>query len=380
MEIRPTNAAPVKTFIACSGLGHIHRGFETFSRECFETLRSDNRLNVRLFQGYGIDEVQCTTIRCLIRSSRLAKWIGRATRGPYFVEQVTFAIGLRKYLASENPDVVFFSDGVIGNFLWRWRRLTKQKFKLLLSNGGPLGPPAFPRFDHVHQVSPLFYDQSAAAGRSSETQTLIPYGISAPNTCVPATESEVCALRARLKIPTDRQIVLCVGAINRAHKRTDYVIREIARMKFPRPYLVLLGQFESESSIIVKEAEQLLGPSGFCAASVSPSRLPDFYRVADVFTLGSTKEGFGRVFVEAMIQGLRCIVHDGPVQRYVVGKQGVFVNMQEPGALALGIEELLKTRVSPSEKFERSQNAIDRFGWNQLREKYVQMIMKCAAK
>ncbi len=91
-------------------------------------------------------------------------------RGPYFVEQATFALGLRKYLARQKPEVILFSDGVIGNFLWRWRSLSKATYKLLLSNGGPLGPPAFPRFDHVHQVSPLFYDESAAAGRIPETQ------------------------------------------------------------------------------------------------------------------------------------------------------------------------------------------------------------------
>ncbi len=179
-------------------------------------------------------------------------------------------------------------------------------------------------------------------------------------------------------MPLERKVVVCVGALNRSHKRTDYVIREIAQMESPKPFLVLLGQFESDTQTILAEANLTLGLNGFRAATVSPHEVTEYYRAADVFTLGSTKEGFGRVFVEAMTQGLICVVHDGPVQRYVVGNQGMFVDMHQPRALASALRKILNSPDTVGQKKNRSQEAIDRFGWDQLADRYVEMIQRCA--
>jgi hypothetical protein len=43
----------------------------------------------------------------------------------------------------------------------------------------------------------------------------------------------------------------------------DYLIEEVARLSKPRPYLLLLGQQEAESSEIIQRGKQLLGTENF---------------------------------------------------------------------------------------------------------------------
>src|SRR5213080_122679 len=59
--------AQTRLLIACSGLGHVQRGFETFARECFEALRGEPGLDVHL-----------ATAPALRRDGRAARLVGQA--------------------------------------------------------------------------------------------------------------------------------------------------------------------------------------------------------------------------------------------------------------------------------------------------------------
>lgn len=376
---------PLRTFLACPGLGHINRGYETFTRESFEALRRDDRLEVFLFKGAGPAADHEKAVWCLRRSGRLARGFGRLLGrsgydAGYYTECLTFVAGLLPHLVRLRPRVVYFSDPHVGSLLWHWRRLTRSRFKLLVSNGGPIGPPGFPRFDHVHQVSAIYFDESTASGRTADTQTLLPYGFQFDAYADIPTPEEQSEARRQLNLPTDRQIVLAVGALNRSHKRTDYVVQEVAALPEPRPFLVLLGQFEVETPGILAEAAERLGTGGFIARTVAASEVSQYYRVADAFALGSIHEGFGRVYVEAAAHGLRCVAHEGPVQRYVLGRHGRYGNFTVPGSLTSLLSTVLNEPVDPTRKSEQYQDFRHRFGWDELAGKYVDMIVRCAGQ
>jgi glycosyltransferase involved in cell wall biosynthesis len=368
-------------FLVCPGLGHVVRGYEAFTRECFDALAPDDRLDLYLYKGAGRTADRERLAWCPRRNRLATRMVATLIRRDgYYVEQTGFALALIARITRLRPDVIYFSDGAVGNLLWRWRQLSGARFKLLLSNGGPLGPPAFPRIDHVHQVSPVYHEESLRAGRPAATQTLIPYGFQIDPWLRPQVPDERRAVRKTLGLPEDRPVVLSVGAINGSHKRMDYVIREVASLPAPRPYLLLLGNTEAETPPMIRLGRELLGADAFRAATVSQAEVPAYYRAADLLVLASLKEGFGRVFVEALSQGLLCVAHDYPVARWVLGKSGLYRDLSVPGALAELIGSFRFGEETSEDQRARHQRAYDRFSWDRLRDGYVEMIQRCAAE
>jgi glycosyltransferase involved in cell wall biosynthesis len=157
----------------------------------------------------------------------------------------------------------------------------------------------------------------------------------------------------------------------------DYLVQEIAGMPEPRPYLVLLGQTDGESNEIIKLAKQHLGVTNFQINTVSPTEVGYYYQVADAFVLASLREGFGRVFLEAMAYGLPCLAHDYEVTRFVLGDNAFLGDFQMPGRLAALIPQALSDSQNNDKRCQRHQSVYQRFSWDVLTPAYVQTIYQC---
>jgi 1,2-diacylglycerol 3-alpha-glucosyltransferase len=369
---------PTRVFLACSGLGTIRRGYETFMRGCFESLRHHAELDVQLYKGAGASGVDERPLHHLPRDGAAAHALAMMTgRGSYVIEQASFAASLLPHVVRERPDVIYFCDPAIGKVLSKWRQLRSAPYRLVFHNSGPIAPP-FPWFDHIHQVSPAGLADAVAAGESLDRQTLLPCGldIGAAPTC--PSDAERAARRRALGFPASRPVVLSVGALNRAHKRMDYVIKEVASLPEPRPYLVMLGQSEGDTPILRTMATLLLGEQGFAMRSVGVDEIGAFYQAADVFTLASLQEGFGLGYVEALAHGLPCIAHDFTVSRYVLGDHGFFADLRTPGTLANALRQILASGTSPAQFRQRHASVAERFSWPALNAAYVEMMRSCA--
>jgi glycosyltransferase involved in cell wall biosynthesis len=157
----------------------------------------------------------------------------------------------------------------------------------------------------------------------------------------------------------------------------DYLIQEVASLPEPRPYLVLLGQMDGESEDVIKLANQHLGEANFQINTVSPTEVHLYYQAADTFVLASLREGFGRVFLEAMAHGLPCLAHDYAVTRFVLGDYGVFANFEISGGLTKLIKQVSMQDTS-SNRCERFQSIYNRFSWDKLGPEYISMLEKCS--
>jgi glycosyltransferase involved in cell wall biosynthesis len=371
----------IKIFIICSGLGHVKRGFESFTQECFETLSKNHSLDITLFKGGGDSHSKEVRLWNFPRESWRAMQLGKVTsRGAYFIEQASFTFSLLPYIHREQPDVIYFSDGAVGNLLWHWRRLTKQRYKLLLSNGGPYYPPFLPYCDHVQQVAPNHFQATVDRGVSAAKQSLIPYGINISKTLQILSNPEREVRRRQLGLPETRPVMLSVGAISKFHKRMDYVIREIASLAEPRPYLLLLGQQEAESHEIVQLGNGLLGSDNFQVKTVAFNEVADFYRVGDVFVLASLGEGFGRVFLEAMSYGLPCLAHDYEIPQFILGEEGYLANFELTGSLAGLIRQVLAEGDDENRRYLRHHRIYERFSWEKLQQAYMEMLQHVASQ
>jgi 1,2-diacylglycerol 3-alpha-glucosyltransferase len=355
----------------------IRRGYETFMRNGFDVLRNDPELDLYLFKGGGESHGSERRLHHLDRGGVAARILGTLVgRGPYVVEQTTFTASLIPHVVRARPDAIFFCDPAIGKALWAWRKIHGGGFRLLFHNGGP-HPPPYPKFDFVQQVTPSARAAAIDAGEDPARQLLLPCALDFRGVRV-ASDHERAQLRQALGLPEATRVVLSVGALNRGHKRMDYLVREIAALPSPRPHLVMLGQEEDDTPAVRTIANMLLGESGYTMRSVEPRDVAEYYRAADVFVLASVKEGFGFAYAEAQAHGLPCISHDYPVGRYVLGDQGHYADLAQRGALTAALHEELSQEFSLERAMARHDYVIRRFGWQKLAPQYAAMFKECA--
>jgi glycosyltransferase involved in cell wall biosynthesis len=372
----------VKVFIICSGLGHVKRGFESFTQELFAELSQIKSLEVTLFKGGGKPAKKEIPLWNLPRNSQLNIAISQLfkkshRREPYFIEQLSFFISLLPHIQLKKPDVIYFSDVNLGTLLWHWRRLTKQKYKLLFNNGGPCQPDIFDRWDRIRQVSPNHLHAALDVGIPAAKQSLILDGIYIPSEPQILPQSEREALRRQLRLPEKQPLILSVAAINKSHKRMDYLIREVASLPEPRPYLLLLGQQDTESPEILQLGNELLGGDNFQIKTVAQDEVTDYYKIADAFVLASVREGLPRSLIEAMSHGLPCLAHDYETTRFVLGNEGYLGNLELPNSLTSLIPQALAEADDVSKRRLRHHRAYERFSWEKLRPEYLKLIECC---
>src|SRR3981189_1159263 len=136
-------------FFACTGLGRINRGYETFTHEFFQALQDEPSFDLHLFKGGGSSSQKETTLLNLHRDTPFANFLGNMfKKEPYFFEQLSFFFSFLPYVIIRKPVVIFYSDFLLGCFLWNFRKKLGLKYKLIFSNGAPNGPP-FIRCDLV---------------------------------------------------------------------------------------------------------------------------------------------------------------------------------------------------------------------------------------
>lgn len=378
----PATSRPVKVMLLCTGVGIMNRGIESFFREAFDGLHGTPGLDVHLFKGGprtpadSPDEHRTPVLR---RTSRLAIFLGKLTgKGAYAIEQITAVPGAYFWIRRNKPDIVLTSDDAILRRLRLLREKTGLTFKDIFSNGGPVEPP-FDNKGHVQQVAPYYRDIALAAGENPEKHSMVPYGLIVPEGNPPFEPAARLALREKLGLPKGRPVLLSVGWIAEVHKRMHHVIREVAAIPEPqRPFLVLLGSIDDKSPPIFKLAEDLLGPGNYVIRSVPYIEVADHYRAADAFVLCSLKEGFGRVYIEALTLGLPVLAHPHPVMQFVLGREGTFVDMEKTGDLAAALQRTLAAPLNPHDMARRRSYVRSRFSWQSLAPAYRQMFINVA--
>jgi glycosyltransferase involved in cell wall biosynthesis len=158
----------------------------------------------------------------------------------------------------------------------------------------------------------------------------------------------------------------------------DYLIDEIAGLAGERPYLVMLGAMDEQTPAILRRAREKLGEGNFAARSVPYEEVSRYYRAADVFALCSLREGFGRVFLEALMYGLPCAAHEHPVMRWVLGEEGSLGDFSKAGSLTRILTDLLSRELTSEAMTRRRESVRKRFTWESLAPAYFEMFRKAA--
>jgi 1,2-diacylglycerol 3-alpha-glucosyltransferase len=324
----------MKIAILCSGLGNVYRGHEVFASDLFAMLR--DAIDITLFKGGGETADKELVIDNMPRNADSLKhihvavspkWAGSVQESERCrIEGETFAYAALKPLLGGGFDVIHCLEWDVCNILYDNRHLFKNTPKILFSNGGALPARDLPRCDFVQEHTNQNLKFSAK-GKSF----MIPHGVNLRQ-FHPGIKSD---FRTRHGIPEDAFVVISVGVVSYAHKRMDYVIREVAAVK--DAYLIVVGQENKDSAEIKAIGERLMG-NRIVFTRLPHSELPKAYAAANVFALGSRFETFGIVYVEAMAMGLPVICTNHVNQRDIV-KEGIFIDILKPGALTHALQE-----------------------------------------
>ena len=369
---------PSNLILYSPGLGYINRGLETFTRELYEAVHEAPQLAVTLFQGRGDDFVDGSRVVWAPRRSsalyeQLPFNVPRGRR--YFIESLVFSLPIIKAAYQQKHPIIHFSESVPARVLYKLRERFGGDFTLLFSNGGPVSPEHYMRFDYVQVVTPMQKRQALEAGYPEDRLFLVPYGLNFSffEARQQPAESD---LKDQFDLPEDRTIVLSVGAINTHHKRMDWLVREAARLDPSEYFFWMVGQKEGKETQDVEAlAREKLPDASYRFATVSYDRMPAVYRAADLFALCSLHEGFGRVYIEAMASECPVLAHPTPNTEWILGEANPgLVVMDETGMLAAQIEQVADDEALRSDLSTSNQKrAYEMFDWGELKADYIAM-------
>ena len=165
-----------------------------------------------------------------------------------------------------------------------------------------------------------------------------------PNTLDPLTPARRTKLdRSVLGLPPGHMLLSVSRlASSETYKNIRSVIESMPAVlvHVPDTFYVIVGDGAQRSTFEELARDMGLADRVFLPGAVSDELLPSYYENCDLFVLPSTKEGFGIVFLEAMLHGKACIgARAGGVPEVIRdGDTGVLVN---PANLATQVPEAI---------------------------------------
>jgi len=130
-------------------------------------------------------------------------------------------------------------------------------------------------------------------------------------------------------------------AASERYKGHDRVIRSLPRVlsEHPDTIYIVVGDGDDRPRLEMLAAQCGVTEKVRFIGQVPRDELPDYFRLADVFVMPSTGEGFGIVFLEAMATGIGVIGgnQDGSVDALCDGALGILVEPEDREELASAI-------------------------------------------
>lgn len=351
---------------ALPGLHQVHRGAEVALENVADAIARNGVHEVTVI-GSGVDipgrAYRFRRVPAISRR-RFERWPKLPfLRTEYMYEDLTFATNL------------FLSQGITADISvtcsfpytsWALRRIRgarqRARHVFVTQNGDwPASETgseaAFFSCDGLICTNPLYFERNQKRWFSS----LIPNGVD-PSCFAPGQ-----GRREALNLPTDRQIVLMVSALEDG-KRVLEAVRAVSSIS--GVYLVIAGDGALREEVDALAAE--LMPGRLIRRTFSREQMPHLYRSADVFLHTAIEESFGNVYIEALSCNVPIIANDDSVTRWIFGDKALLVDARSQRALYDSLHKVLLGQWRPSET--NSQLALSRYSWSNVASRYTNFL------
>lgn len=205
--------------------------------------------------------------------------------------------------------------------------------------------------------------------------TIDPYFI------LPGVESKPAGLLTKYNLSGNQPVILTISRLSFTEKAKGYdtVISSMPQIlkDHPDAIYLLCGRYDN---LEIERLQQHIKATGveknvIIAGFLNEEEVADHYRLADVFVLPSKKEGFGIVFLEALICGTRVIGgnQDGTMDALRNGLFGTLVNPNSVNEIATAISAELKMEPSRNASII-TNNVLSEFGFKKFKGKVENII------
>lgn len=356
----------MKIALVCTGLGYVHRGLERFTAELFKQVKND--LPITLCGSNLNGQPGTVSLPCL-KHDRLLKIFKGRGHDNYYFQQLSYALTFIPFAVLNHYDLIHYSEPAIGSFFWHAKRRFKFKYKILFTNWGITGPYC-ERPDHLQEITLPAYQMTIEQGISAEKVTFLPYGLKTGDFRASRNRE---GLREKYGIPKNKIVILSVAALNRRHKRIDYLIQEVSQLD-KEFFLLVVGHPEEPD--LIQLGQTLMGQR-FRSIYVPFEEMPEAYALGDIFVMPSLIEGFCLALVEAMAAGIPVVAHDSPHFQWLVGEKRCLADLSQEGNLTQKIREVTEN-LEHFRKLAEANRArtIERFDWERLKPDYLAMYQK----
>jgi phosphatidylinositol alpha-1,6-mannosyltransferase len=175
-----------------------------------------------------------------------------------------------------------------------------------------------------------------------------------------------------------KQVILTLSRLTSSdrYKGHDKVLAALPEICRRIPDIVYLIVGDGDDVARLRSVAETSGVSDrvVFAGHVPESELPDHFRVADVYVMPSTKEGFGIVFLEAAASGVPVIGgnRDGSLDALADGAIGTLIDPYDSEALTNAIVSTLEGNVS------RDPEAVRRFAFDNFARRVDDLVRTLA--
>ncbi|MGZ4034195.1 MAG: glycosyltransferase, partial [Bacteroidia bacterium] len=274
-----------KTAILCSGLDNVMRGYETHSRILFDCLSEENAGDKEyfLYKRQGLSKKNEIVLWVPSRSAFLCNFLTKFRGDILYWEYLFFGLRFLFHciIKRKKFESIAIIEPMVAKVVYRFKKILPGQ-PLIIFTHGVWNKPSdnINNADVFHEVNIENYEAMknyVEEHKLDKKVVLIPHFLKD----VVLPKYEKAQLRKELGITTPK-VLLSVGAINRAHKRMDYLIEEAAKLSADWTLVVCGLARGGEGDLVLNMGKEKMGDR-FIHLFIQREEISKVYALADVF-------------------------------------------------------------------------------------------------